>query len=63
MIRARTTAGLTQAQVAEHMASTRPTVARLEAGGRIPATQTLQRFANATGHRLRISFEPEPSKA
>jgi ribosome-binding protein aMBF1 (putative translation factor) len=63
MIRARTTAGLTQAQVAERMASTQPAVARLEAGGRIPSTQTLQRYAKATGHRLRISFEPEPSKA
>ena len=63
MIRARTTAGLTQAQVAERMASTQPAVARLEAGGRIPSTQTLQRFAKATGHRLRITFEPEPSKA
>ena len=63
MIRARATAGLTQAQVAERMESTQPAIARLESGGRIPSTKTLQRYAKATGHRLRISFEPEPSKA
>ena len=63
MIRARTTAGLTQAQVAERMESTQPAIARLEGSGRIPSTRTLQRYAKATGHRLRIIFEPEPSKA
>ena len=63
MLRARTTAGLTQSQVAERMESTQPAITRLESGGRIPSTRTLQRYAKATGHRLRISFEPEPSKA
>ena len=63
MIRARTHAGLTQSQVAERMQSTQPAIARLESGGRLPSTRTLQRYAKATGHRLRINFEPEPSKA
>ena len=62
LIRARTKAGLTQAQVAERMQSTQPAIARLEGGGRTPSTQTLQRYAKATGHRLRISLEPEPTK-
>ena len=62
LIRARATAGLTQTQVAERMQSTQPAIARLEGGGRTPSTQTLQRYAKATGHRLRISLEPESSK-
>lgn len=59
MLRARTSAGLTQSQVAERMDSTQPAIARLESGGRIPSTRTLQRYAKATGHKLRIIFEPE----
>lgn len=58
LIRARVKAGLTQAEVAERMQSTQPAVARLESGGRIPSTRTLQRYARATGHRLRISLVP-----
>jgi hypothetical protein len=27
-------------------------------GGGRPSTRTLDRFAKATGHRLKISFEP-----
>ena len=45
------------------MHSTQPAVARLESGGRIPSTRTLQRYARATGHRLRINLVPEVSKA
>jgi len=56
-------AGLRQAQVAERMQSTQPAIARLESGGRIPSTRTLQRYARATGHRLRINLVPEVSKA
>lgn len=58
LIKARTEAGLTQLQVAERMKTTQAVVARLEAGGRRPSTRTLERFAKATGHRLKISFEP-----
>lgn len=61
LIRARIKAGLTQAQVAERMHSTQPAIARLENGGRIPSTRTLQRYARATGHRLRISLVPKAS--
>ncbi len=58
LIRARMKSGLTQAEVAERMQSTQPAVARLESAGRIPSTRTLQRYARATGHRLRISLVP-----
>ena len=63
LIQARIKSGLTQAEVAERMQSTQPAVARLESAGRIPSTRTLQRYARATGHRLRISLVPEASKA
>ncbi len=59
MIKARTDAGLTQAEVAQRMNTTQAVVARLEGGGRQPSTRTLRRFAAATGHRLRIGFEPD----
>jgi ribosome-binding protein aMBF1 (putative translation factor) len=58
MIEARTRAGLTQQQLAERMATTQAVVARLENGGSKPSTRTLERFAKATGTRLRIVFEP-----
>jgi transcriptional regulator with XRE-family HTH domain len=56
--RARLRAGLTQAQLAKRMKTTQSTVARLESGRGKPSTRTLSRFAKATGHRLKISFEP-----
>jgi len=61
MIKARIDAGLTQAEVAERMNTTQAVVARLEGGGRQPSTRTLRRFAQATGHKLKIGFEPDRS--
>ena len=58
LIEARANAGLTQAQLAERMHTTQSVVARLESGRAHPSTRTLERFAQATGARLRISFEP-----
>ena len=58
LIEARSRAGLTQEQVAERMATTQSVVARLESGRVRPSTKTLERYARATGMRLRISFEP-----
>jgi hypothetical protein len=40
------------------MNTTQPVIARMEGGGRRPSTRTLERFAKATGHRLKISFIP-----
>src|SRR6478672_10710965 len=56
--RARARAGLSQAELAKRMKTTQSAVARLESGRGLPSTRTLGRFAKATGHRLRISFEP-----
>lgn len=61
-IHARAQADLTQEQVAQRMGTTQAVVARLESGRVKPSTRTLERFAKATGTRLRISFEPEPSQ-
>lgn len=58
LIQARTTAGLTQGQLAQRMATTQSVIARLESGRSRPSTQTLERIALATGTHLRISFEP-----
>ncbi len=58
LIKARARAGLTQKQLAKRMDTTQSVIARLEAGRTRPSTKTLERFAKATGSRLRISFEP-----
>jgi len=61
LIRARTAANMTQQDVAAAMGTTQTTVARMESG-HLPSTRTLQRFAKATGPRLRITFEPAQPK-
>lgn len=63
MIEARSRAGLTQAQVARRMKTTQAVIARLESGGSKPSTRTLERYAEATGSRLRISFEPAAARS
>ena len=55
---ARANAGLTQEEVAQRMQTTQSNIARLEAGRTTPSTRTLEKFAQAVGARLRISFEP-----
>jgi ribosome-binding protein aMBF1 (putative translation factor) len=59
MIRARGAAEMTQEEVAKAMGTTQAVVARLESGRNLPSTRTLQRFAKATGSRLKITFESE----
>jgi ribosome-binding protein aMBF1 (putative translation factor) len=63
LIKARRDADMTQEQVAEAMGTTQAVVARLESGKALPSTRTLERFAEATRSRLRISFEPHPRTA
>ena len=60
--KARARAGLSQAELAKRMKTTQSTIARLESGRGLPSTRTLGRFAKATGHRLKISFEPVRGK-
>ncbi len=58
IIQTRNGAGLTQEQLAEKMNTSQAAVARLESGRAMPSTRTLEKFAEATGTRLKISFEP-----
>ena len=62
LIEARAHAGLTQEQVAQRMKTTQAVIARLEGGGSMPSTRTLEKYAKATGTRLKISFEPEGAR-
>ena len=57
LIKARTQAGLTQAQLAERLQTTQSAVARFESGKTNPSTSTLRKIAQATGTQLKISFE------
>ncbi len=63
LIAARADAELTQEQVADAMGTTQAVIARLESGRARPSTRTLQRFAEATGTKLAISFTREPGQA
>ena len=60
LIEARTGAGLSQSELARRMKTSQSYVARIEGGKVRPSTDALERFAQATGTRLRIRFEPEP---
>ncbi|RWM30068.1 helix-turn-helix transcriptional regulator [Mesorhizobium sp.] len=63
LIKARGEADMTQEEVAVAMGTTQAVIARLESGRNMPSTRTLQRFAKATGSKLRISFEPGKPKS
>lgn len=58
LIEARTRAGLSQTQLARRMKTSQSYVARIEGGKVRPSTDALERFAQATGTRLRITFQP-----
>jgi len=58
LIEARTSAKLSQAQLAKKMGTSQSTIARLESGAAKPSFSTLERFAEATGMRMRVVFEP-----
>ncbi|MFA5205610.1 MAG: helix-turn-helix transcriptional regulator [Lentisphaeria bacterium] len=59
---ARKRVGMTQADVAQAMGTSRPAVARIESArpAHAPSVTTLQRYAAAVGCRLRIELEPLP---
>ena len=52
----RTAAGFSQTELAAKLKTAQANIARLEKAGSIPSTNTLQRIAKATGHRLVIEF-------
>jgi len=54
----RTTAGLSQAELARRVGSKQPYVSAVESGGQIPTIATLMRLAKATGNRLVVSAVP-----
>jgi transcriptional regulator with XRE-family HTH domain len=58
LIEARTKAKLSQQEVAKKMGTSQSTIARLESGAAKPSWSTLERFAKATGMRVRLSLEP-----
>lgn len=55
-LKARSSAGITQAQVAERIGTTQSAIARLESGrGKpSPSIDTLQKYAQALGYRLEV---------
>ena len=56
MIRARSEAGPTQEALAERMGTTQSAIARLEGGRVSPSVETLRRYAEDVGKRLRVVF-------
>jgi DNA-binding transcriptional regulator YiaG len=54
----RTGAGISQTELARRMGVRQPYVSDLERGGRTPTLATLNRVAQATGNRLRLTTEP-----
>ncbi|MGH8041290.1 MAG: helix-turn-helix transcriptional regulator [Rudaea sp.] len=66
LLHARKAAGMTQADVAEHMGVAQASVARLEAsaGNRkhAPSVGTLRRYADAVGCDLRITLTAKPAQ-
>jgi transcriptional regulator with XRE-family HTH domain len=58
LVEARTRAKLSQAELAKKMGTSQSTIARLESGSAKPSLSTLERFATATGMKLRVVFEP-----
>ena len=58
LVRARTAAKLTQAELARRLGTTQSAVARLEGGRVSPSIATLRRYAKATGTRLTVGLQP-----
>jgi ribosome-binding protein aMBF1 (putative translation factor) len=56
ILAARRAASLSQIELAAKLKTAQANIARLENGGSIPSTTTLQRIAKATGHKLVITF-------
>jgi DNA-binding transcriptional regulator YiaG len=56
LIAARAKARLTQEQVARRMGTSQSAVARMESGRKMPSTTSLQKYAEAVGHRVRIKL-------
>lgn len=62
LIKARAAADMSQHDIAQHMGTSQPAVARLEGGKSNPSLATLRRYAAAVGAKLVIGFEPMTTK-
>lgn len=58
LVRARTKANLSQAELARRIGTTQSAIARLEGGGVSPSLSTLRKYAEATGTKLEINLVP-----
>lgn len=56
LVRARTAAKLSQAELAKRIGTTQSAIARLEGGGVSPSLSTLRRYAEATGTKLNVEL-------
>ena len=56
LVRARSAAKLTQAELARRLGTTQSAIARLEGGRVSPSLNTLRRYAEATGTRLTVAL-------
>ncbi|NKB78804.1 helix-turn-helix transcriptional regulator [Ochrobactrum daejeonense] len=56
LVKARTEAKMSQADVAKSIGTTQSAIARLEGGRVSPSISTLRRYAEATGSKLEISL-------
>ncbi len=59
LMKARSKSGLSQTEIARRMNTPPSVVSRLEAGAHRASLATLRSYARATGHRLKISLEPD----
>jgi transcriptional regulator with XRE-family HTH domain len=64
-LKARATAGLTQAEVAKRIGTTQSAIARLESGKgkHSPSLATLQKYAHAVGCRLELKLVSKARKS
>jgi ribosome-binding protein aMBF1 (putative translation factor) len=54
LVRARSRAGLSQAELAARMGTSQSAIARLESGQTLPSMKTLLRYAKATGSKFHV---------
>ena len=59
LMKARSRSGLSQTEIARRMNTPASVVSRLESGSHRASLATLRSYARATGHRLKISLEPD----
>lgn len=60
---ARSSAGLTQSDIAQRMGTASSVIARLEGGKRIPSMRTVQRYGQAVKTRAVVRLGPQAERA